>query len=223
MAFQMSGRCWVWPPETQASCTPWDAFLLFTASSVQACSAYYSRGVQKTSVIHSEATHQWTVMWWVKQFLMHPRTTSLSYQNTSAFKSLMQFSGYKAWREKSDQSESLSPKRNVSVLSTWLGTILCWQGNGLHDPSQRSMIHSKYREQAWKCVVTCSGTLPAITAQPPARDNPNTFTGVLWEQAFSVGSHERRQECTQSLKGLCATMPSSGNVTVCAVLKHGFF
>lgn len=85
------------------------------------------------------------------------------------------------------------------------------------------MIHCEYGERARKCVVTRSGTLTAITAQPPARDNPNKFTGALWEQAFSVGSHETQQECLQSPKGLCATMPNSGNVTVCAVLKHVFF
>lgn len=62
------------------------------------------------------------------------------------------------------------------------------------------MIHCKYRERAQKCVVTCSGTLPAITAQPPARDNPTMFTGVLWEQAFSVGSHGRQKNAFKALK-----------------------
>lgn len=65
--------------------------------------------------------------------------------------------------------------------------------------------------------------MSAITAQLLARHNLTTFTGVLWEQDFSVGSHKIQNNAFKSLKGLCAALPSCGKVTLCAVLKHGFF
>lgn len=40
----------MWPAETQASCTPWDAFLLFSASSVQASALLISPEESKKQV-----------------------------------------------------------------------------------------------------------------------------------------------------------------------------